>query len=133
MYVFKQYVNFAIHIRFIPSVIKVNMTQYMPVYNVHPLANNWNIAAKTKQTRNQDKEVRVSKENAKTEVIIRVAQGSSGTADMAAPSAFKQPNFHRKNYSFYQETFLVSITNSCSPKEKVHFKRETVGRIYKLL
>jgi len=41
-------VTFAIYIRFIPSVIKVNMTQYsyVSVYNVHPLANNWDIAAK---------------------------------------------------------------------------------------
>jgi hypothetical protein len=47
----KLYVNFAIYIRFIPSVIEVNIPQYMPVYNVHPLANNWDIAAKTKQRR----------------------------------------------------------------------------------
>jgi len=44
--------DFPIYIRFIPSVIKVNMTQYIRVYNVHPLPNNWDIAAKTKKRRN---------------------------------------------------------------------------------
>jgi hypothetical protein len=32
--------EFAIYIRFIQSVIEVNMTQYIPVNNVHPLTNN---------------------------------------------------------------------------------------------